>query len=75
MRVKTEIATVSGLFWDRNMPPIVQRVRRSAVPGTALHILHRFAGLKAVKIQDADGTAFYNAAGEHLFTVPPQKGE
>ncbi len=79
MRVRThgkDLAIVQGYFWDRNMSPIVRRIRASLAPGLAREILRQFAGLKAVSIADPERTAFYNAAGEHLFTVPPlEKGE
>jgi hypothetical protein len=72
VKIRKDRVTVTGLFWDRNMPPIVRTVPPSLAAGTLAEILRQFAGLKAGSISDTDGTAFYNASGAHLFTVPPQ---
>ena len=68
-------AVVAGLFWDRNLPPIIHNVPHAQAPGMLREILRQFAGLKAATICDAQGTAFFNAAGQHLFTVPVRAGE
>jgi hypothetical protein len=66
---------VAGLFWDRNLPPIIRRVPPTQAPGMLREMLRQFAGLKAATICDAQGTAFFNAAGQHLFMVSVRAGE
>lgn len=75
MKIRSDLVTVTGLFRDRNMMPIVRTVPRGLAAGMLAEILRQFAGLEAGSICDADGTAFYNAAGQHLFTVPARAGE
>jgi hypothetical protein len=62
--------TVTGLFWDPNMMPIVRTGPRSQAAGMLAEILRQFAGLKAASICHGDVTDFYNAAGRFLFGVP-----
>jgi predicted benzoate:H+ symporter BenE len=75
MKIRGDIVAVTGLFWDQNMRPIVRRVPRALAAGMLAEILRQFAGLKAGTICDTDGTAFYSAAGQYLFTVPARAGE